>query len=79
LVLLYQNLNHEIFNTWLTLTNLENGSYKITGYIKVSCFIIKSTDEFPTHQFKELSDNNVYNEEEIQSEQIKLIRAPNVI
>lgn len=77
---LYENINHEIHNSWLTLT-CESFQHQITGYLKVSCFIISQNDKPPVHLEGETQEQNVYNEVPLEENRnkIQILRNPKVV
>ena len=58
LATLYNSLDHEYFQTWLTLSRPERGKHSAGGYLKVSCYLISESDKPPVHGVNEISNNN---------------------
>jgi hypothetical protein len=48
---LYQSMDHELYQQWLTLTNPNDNMAgdEATGFLMVSCYIIGANDRPPVH------------------------------
>ena len=55
LATLYKSMNHEFYNTWLTLSIPEDqgSDQEPSGYLLISCYVIGASDTPPVHSANE--------------------------
>ena len=54
---MYRQPAHEFHNIWLRLTPADKPNV-VSGYLKVSCFIVGPQDSPPVHQVDEIDQND---------------------
>jgi hypothetical protein len=64
---LHKSSNHEFFNVWLTLLDVEKGS-EPQGYLLINAFIVGPDDQPPVHAVGEKMGEDVDNDEDLDDE-----------